>query len=209
MENRYWSWERCSTKIRSLSGRLGFARSDRLTFLGLTVSLKDGSISDNLAGGRKLDRYQTERIYCILYGYASSEPVEETSTLISFRQIPGGWLYFRPFTHRVLKPLEKSFGSNPRLLVEAGKLLGGSEAGLGDSSIKIYALPLVPLIIVLYAESEEFPASANVFYDSSVTSLLSTEEIVMLSELTAARLRQAVTHVGKSSKNERESLGVS
>ncbi len=191
MGDRYWSWERCSSKIRSLRGRLGFERSDELTFLELTISLRDGSISDNLAGGRKLGVYEAERIYCILCGYASSKPVGETSTLISFRQIPGGWLYFKPFTKRVLKPLEESFGSKPRLLVKAGKLLGGSEAGFGDSSVKIYALPLVPIAIVLYAGSEEFPASANMLYDSSVTSLLSTEETVMLSELTALRLRQA------------------
>ncbi len=200
MGGEYWSWDRCSSRIRSLRGRLGFPDSDQLSFLGFTLTLEDGSITDKLTG-RELDTYMVKKIYCVLYGYASSNPVEETSKLISFKQMPGGWLYFKPFTYRVLKPLERSFGSEPRLLVEAGKLLGGSKAKYGDSSVKIYALPLVPLIIVLYAESEEFPASANIFYDSSVTKLLSTEEAVMLSEITVRRLKLVLKQIGGADAN--------
>jgi len=188
----YWTWERCCTKIRGLRGRLGFEESDSLRFLRLSLSLKDGSISDELITGRKLHPYEVKGIYCILYGYASSNPVEETSKLISFRKIPGGWLYHRPFTYRVLKSIEKAFGPNPSLLVRAGGLLGGNKAEYGDYSVRIYSLPLIPLTVILWAETEEFPASANILYDSSITNYLSTEQIVMLSELTAFRLRHAL-----------------
>ncbi|RLG47029.1 MAG: hypothetical protein DRN92_04080 [Thermoproteota archaeon] len=196
MENasdvEYWSWESCCTKIRGLKGRLGFEDSDNLRFLKLSLSLKDGSISDELIIGRKLHPYEIKGIYCILYGYAGSNPVQETSELISFRKIPGGWFYHKPFTYRVLKSIERTFGSDPSLLIRAGELLGGSEAEYGDYSVRIYSLPLIPLTVVLWAETEEFPASANILYDSSITNYLSTEQIVMLSELTALRLRHAI-----------------
>ncbi len=188
----YWTWERCCTKIRELRGRLGFKDSDTLNFLKLNLSLEDGSISDELITGRELHPYEVKEIYCILYGYASSNPVQETSKLISFRKIPGGWLYYKPFTYRALKSIEKAFGSNPEMLVRAGELLGGTRAKIGDSSVKLYSLPLIPITIVIWAETDEFPASANMFYDSSITNYLSTEQIVMLSELTASRLKLAL-----------------
>ncbi len=194
----YWSWGYCSTKIRELRGRLGFRDSDNLSFLRFSLSLKDGSISDELIKGRRLHPYEIKRIYCILYGYASSNPVRETSELVSFKQIPGGWFYQRPFTLRVLRSIEKAFGLDPNLLVRAGELLGGVHSKYGDSSIKIYSLPLVPLIIVLWAKTEEFQASANILYDSSITNYLSTEQIVLLSELTASRLKDALQVIEES-----------
>ncbi|RLG41618.1 MAG: hypothetical protein DRO05_03475 [Thermoproteota archaeon] len=188
----YWSWDRCCSKIRGLRGRLGFENSEKIEFLKLSLSLRDGSISDELIKGRKLSPYEIKGIYCILYGYADSSPLRETNKLISFRQVPGGRFYYEPFAQRVLRPLERAFGPNPELLVEAGKVLGGVKSGYGDFSVKIYSLPLVPLTVVLYAGDEEFPPSANILYDSSVIDLLSTERIVMLSELTVSRLRHAL-----------------
>jgi hypothetical protein len=149
-------------------------------------------VVDELIAGRKLHPYEVKGIYCILCGYADSTPVQETSKLISFKQISGGRLYHTPFTYRVLKPIEKTFGKDPQSLLSAGELLGGTRTELGDCSVKIYSLPLIPITIVLWSETDEFAASANIFYDSSITNYLSTEQIVMLSELTASRLRLAL-----------------
>jgi len=49
----------------------------------------------------------------------------------------------------------------------------------------------VPVVVVLWGASPEFPASANVLFDSSANNYLSTEQLAMLSELTTARLRLA------------------
>jgi len=57
--------------------------------------------------------------------------------------------------------------------------------------VKIYALPLVPIHAVLWSTDSEFPPSANILFDSSVSSYLSTEQTAMLGELTSARLRHA------------------
>jgi len=47
----------------------------------------------------------------------------------------------------------------------------------------------VPNTIILWAETSEFPASANILFDSFANSYLSMEQVVMLSELTSVRLR--------------------
>ncbi len=196
IEQDYWSWKRCSERIRKLKGRLGFENSDVLRFLRLCLFLKNGSISDELLV-RELSPKEVSEIYCVLSSYSSSNPIELTSKLVSFKQLPGGRLYFKPFRYRVLRPIERVFGRNPKMLEMAGNLLEGTKVDLGDTSIKLRSLPLIPIIIVLWAETDEFPASASFLYDSSIENYLSTEEVVILSELTKNRLMDALQALGK------------
>jgi len=188
-EHGFWSWERCKTKIRGLRGRLGFEASSTLRFLGLSLSLEDGMVHDELRNCPFLEA--TPSIYCILSGYAKAEAVPESSKLISFRQLPGGRAYHKAFLGRVVLTVQRVFGSKPRMLVEAAKLLGGSEVDYGDCSVRVNALPLVPITVVLWAESPEFQASANMLFDASISHYLTTEQVAMLGQLTSARLRHA------------------
>ena len=130
-------------------------------------------------------------IYCILSRYAEAEPVPEALRLISFRQLSGGYAYHKAFLGRVVLSIQRVFGPKPRTLIEAAKLLGGSEVSYGDCAVRVNALPLVSITVVLWTESPEFPASANVLFDASISHYLTTEQVAMLGELTSARLRHA------------------
>jgi len=172
-----------------LRGRLGFSVSNSLKFLGVCVSLEDGLVFDELRSQPFPE--VAPSLYCILSGYAESKLVPETSKLISFRQLSGGHAYYGAFVRRAVQPIERLFGARPEMLVEAAKLLGGSQMRLGDCSVKIYSLPLVPVYVVLWSKSPEFPASANMLFDSSVSHFLTTEEVAMLGEFSSLRLRHA------------------
>ena len=184
-----WSWERQRIQIRSLKGRLGFKKSSKLSFLGLSLSLKNGKIHDELRNRPFPDLAAS--IYCILSGYAEAEPVLEASRLVSFRQLPGGQAYHEAFLRRAVLSVQRVFGSKPTMFVEAAKLLGGSEVDYGECSIKVNSLPLVPVFVILWVESPEFSASANMLFDASISHYLTTEQVAVLGEITSARLRQA------------------
>jgi hypothetical protein len=94
---------------------------------------------------------------------------------------------------RAKSSIQNVFGSMSEMLVKCARLLGGSEVdfGYGDHSVGINALPLVRLTIVLSEEDPEFPASVQIFFDESITNYLELEQVGMLSELTAERLKQA------------------
>ena len=188
-EHEFWNWERCKTKIVGLKGRLGFDESSSLRFLGLSLSLEDGSFRDDLRNCPFQE--VAPSIYCILSGYAEAEPVPEALKLVSFRQLPGGRAYHKAFLGRAVVPIQRVFGTKPKMLVEAAKLLGGCEVDYGDCSVKVYSLPLVPITVVLWVESPEFSASANMLFDASISHYLTTEQVAMLSQLTSARLRNA------------------
>jgi len=188
-EHEFWNWERCKTKIRSLKGRLGFKESSTLSFLGLSLSLEDGMIHDDLRNCPFPE--VAPGIYCILSGYAEADPVPEALKLISFRQLPGGRAYHKAFLGRVVLSIQRVFGPKPKMLVEAAKLLGGSKVDHGDCSVVVRSLPLVSITVVLWVESPEFSASANMLFDASISHYLTTEHVAMLGQLTSTRLRQA------------------
>jgi len=188
-EGDLWTWIHCKTKITGLRGRLGFADSSFLRFLRLGFSLEDGSVFDELKN--QPFTAIAPSLYCILSGYADAKPIPETLKLVSFRQLPGGYAYYNAFSRRAVNSIQKIFGSKPERLIDAAKLLGGSKAGYGDYSVKLYSLPLVPITIVLWAESQEFESSASILFDSSVGNYLSTEQVAMLGELTSVRLKHA------------------
>lgn len=189
MYREIWSWEKCKSKIQTLRGRLGFPNASQLKFLKLSLSLEDGQIHDELKDSAVPSIAPS--LYCILSGYVKARPVPEIHQLISFEQLQGGRIYHNAFTRRATQPLEKAFGYSPLTLCEASRPFDAVKLDYGDCSVKVYSLPLVPIIILLWSESSEFPASANVLFDSSVHNYLSTEQIAMLSELTIKRLRLA------------------
>jgi len=189
MYKEIWTWTKCKDRITSLRGRLGFADSPSLKFLKLTLSIETGQIHDEIRN-KPVPEIEPS-VYCILSGYADSQPASETHNLISYSQLPGGVGYNNAFIRRAVQPIERTFGSDAESLWKAAKLLDSEELSHGDCSVKIRALPLVPIVIILQSATSEFPASGTMLFDSSASTYLSTEQLAMLGELTSARLRHA------------------
>jgi len=190
MYRQIWTWDKCKSKITSLRGRLGFPDGSRLEFLKLNLSLETGKIHDQIKD-KPLPEVEPE-VYCILTGYANSQPIPETHTLVSFAQLPGGASYNNAFIRRAVMPIERAFGFDAEKLWDAAKTLGAERLAYEYCSVKVRALPLVPIIIILHAATSEFPASATMLFDSSASNYLSTEQLAMLGQLTSTRLRQVL-----------------
>ncbi|MBI5018540.1 MAG: DUF3786 domain-containing protein [Deltaproteobacteria bacterium] len=85
---------------------------------------------------------------------------------VAFRELPGGDAFFRG-PHSLATPrLEKAFGPWPERLVEAARRLGGAWAPGADAAADLAALPRIPLRILLWRATAEFPASATVLTDA-------------------------------------------
>jgi hypothetical protein len=101
---------------------------------------------------------------------------------ITFKELPEGSIYFRTFTQRTIKHLITHFSDNPAKLLEAAQSLSGQKANFGDGAATIFTFSRVPITFVVWKGDSEFPADGNVFYDSTVTDYLPTEDIIVLSE---------------------------
>lgn len=108
-----------------------------------------------------------------------SEPFE-VGSFISYKELPGGAIYIKPFTGRAIDPLVRIFGSDPDSLLAVAKHLGGQANGLGDVGITYRVFPRVPVALILWRADEEFPASGNILFDASAPTVLPTEDFAVL-----------------------------
>jgi hypothetical protein len=96
---------------------------------------------------------------------------------VSFQDLPDGRFYMDAFLKRAKDPLLKTFGPNPESLVElASRIYDASPSEFGDISVVIKALPLVPIVLMLWRGDEEFPPDGNILFDRGISGLLSAED---------------------------------
>jgi len=99
---------------------------------------------------------------------------------VGFKDIRSAALYFNLFENRCLRPLIKEFGASPEILLERASALGCTRTEAGDCSIKLQVLPKVAITFIIWKSDEEFPASANILFDSTIDQYFSAEDIVVL-----------------------------
>lgn len=182
MSPTLWTWERCGEHILSLKNRLGF--SDTICFLEFCVR-DDGTVHDLL---RNTVCLNPESLYWILTHYGEATSSECAHELIPYDKLPGGYAFYGAFRQATITPLMKAFGEAIPLFERCCLHLKGSRLAYGDCSYEIHALPLIPITITLWEKTEEFDARCSVFYDTSASHYLPTEDLAHLGELLSRRL---------------------
>lgn len=100
---------------------------------------------------------------------------------ISFQEVPDGRFYMGAFIKRAKDPLLINFGKTPKLLIAlATKTYDATPFDYGDFSVMIEPLPLIPMALILWEGDEEFPPDGNILFDSSISKILSAEDIAWL-----------------------------
>ncbi|MDY6954827.1 MAG: DUF3786 domain-containing protein [Thermodesulfobacteriota bacterium] len=107
---------------------------------------------------------------------------------ITFREVPSGAFYYPSFVKRAIDPLVRSFGMKPELLEKTAGRVAQSVTLPGDKGARIAALPRVPVVLALWKGDDEFPPEGNVYFDASVSSYLSTEDIAYLAGATVYKV---------------------
>jgi hypothetical protein len=172
-------------KLKRLTGTDGYK------FLGFTLDLDKNTITDNLHNlVGNLSERTTQILTTLLCHYSLANPLAPTGTLVKYKDLPGGYAYEDAFIKRAIDPIVEVFGEEPKNLLGAVDLLGGTKLTLGDASLEIPALKGIPLTYILWGK-EEFPASANILFDASASSYLPTEDLAVLCELSTLRLIEA------------------
>ena len=83
----------------------------------------------------------------ILHYLISAKGTPLADKPVTYKELPGGHVYFPTFSKRITRPILKNFGHEPHLLLEAAERLGGRKADYGDMSVTIDAFSRVPITI--------------------------------------------------------------
>ena len=121
--------------------------------------------------------------------------------LVGFNQLPAGSFYNPAFSQRVVKPFVTFFGEQPQKLKWAADKLGGVNIPFGDVGVRVPFLPKVSISFVLWKGDDEFSPNGKVLFNSNITSYLSTEGIIIASEMLFNRLKSITMKESKYGQN--------
>lgn len=116
-----------------------------------------------------------------LNGASNPRAVEIRGEWISFQDLPEGRFYMDAFIKRAKEPLLRTFGVNPKKMADlASRIYNATPMDFGDFSAAVRALPLVPVVLVLWQGDDEFPPEGNILFDRGISGILPAEDIAWL-----------------------------
>ena len=116
-----------------------------------------------------------------LRGSWKTRGASPTGEWVAFQDIPDGRFYLDAFQKRAKLPLLKAFGADPERLQDlAAQVFGAVPVDFGDVSVRVDALPLVPLVLTLWKGDDEFPPEGSLLFDQSISRILSAEDVAWL-----------------------------
>ena len=74
-----------------------------------------------------------------------------------------------------LDRLVEKYSSNVESLIKIGISLGGEQMNLGDAAVRLFPFPRVPVALLIWKHDEEFPARADILFDSTCSEHLPTD----------------------------------
>lgn len=124
----------------------------------------------------------------IIHYFLQAKGTPLSRNQITYRDLPGGLVYFPTFQKRTIDQLVDSFGSIPSRIVKAGEVLDASNPHMGDASLLIHAFPRVPIYILIWASDTELPPGGNILFDTNITDYLTSEDVTVVCETITWRL---------------------
>ncbi len=111
-----------------------------------------------------------------------------TGSWLTFRELSGVEGYAEAYHKRSIEPIIRKYGKNPEGIKTILERLPSKEFSGGDFGIVIQAFSAVPVLVKLWKADSEFGPDANMYFDSSITAIFCTEDIVVLAGIVASSL---------------------
>ena len=101
----------------------------------------------------------------------------------TFREMPWGEVYIKPFTGRCLMRSAFKFGTNLAGFRRGSEAIGGEERKHGDAGYEFDFIGPYRLQIFVWQGDDEFPPNAQILYSDNFASGFSAEDCVVAAEL--------------------------
>lgn len=103
-----------------------------------------------------------------------------TGEPISFRDLPGGRVYWQPFLSRSITPLLRAIGNDLERLTRHLDRFDWQPVAVGDLGARIHALGRIEATLVYRKGDEEFEPTAELLFDACIRRVYTTEDVAYL-----------------------------
>ena len=172
-----------------MASRLGIPFENgafQLTLLGKTYTIPhpvgaDAQFAATLPVQTFLLRYLLE-----------AKTVAWTGEWKTFREMPWGELYIKPYTGRVLTRAAFTFGTRVEAFRSACEKLGATPLTHGDAGFEFDFIGGYKMRILVWAADEEFPPNAQVLYSDNFADGFAAEDRVVAGDILISHIKAAM-----------------
>ncbi len=107
----------------------------------------------------------------------------------TFREMPWGELYIKPYTGRVLTRAAFTFGTRIAAFKAAAEKMGGIPVPHGDAGYQFSLAPGYHVQILAWAGDEEFPPNAQVLYSDNFAEGFAAEDRVVAGDILISTIK--------------------
>ena len=157
----------CRAAAASYNGASG-AYTVRSLGMDVVVSLKQRDIAGSSPGSDSLLRrlgYFFD--LSVLWYLVSAKDIACTNRFVNLRDMRGGEIFTKGSHLLPLDRIAVQYGKDREGFLKRGAELGGEAMSIGDASVKLFPFQRIPACMTLWLADEEFPARADLLFDST------------------------------------------
>ncbi|MEW6110409.1 MAG: DUF3786 domain-containing protein [Nitrospirota bacterium] len=115
-----------------------------------------------------LDRLSYFFRLSVLWYLLKATDARPSGKLVKPASMSGGDIFFRGTHVLPLDAVAKKYAGDREGFISKGIAMGGKEVEYGDAALELYPFPKIPVTLILWVEDEEWPARADLLFDSTV-----------------------------------------
>ena len=156
-------------------------REFTVTLLGRAFAIAHPSYSIRALDGGAVPPLPTQTF--LLRYLLESKHVPWALTWKTFREMPWGEMYIKPYTGRVLTRAAFTFGTRVAALRSAAEKMGGLPLHNGDAGYQFDLIGGYRMRILVWEGDEEFPPNAQVLYSDNFAGGFAAEDRVVAGDI--------------------------
>ena len=119
-----------------------------------------------------------------------AKKVNPTGNWLTFREMPWGELYIKPYTGRVLTRAAFTFGTRLAKFKAAAEKMGGVPVKHGDAGYQFQLIDGYHMQILVWEGDEEFPPNAQVLYSDNFAGGFAAEDRVVAGDILISAIKE-------------------
>ena len=156
-----------------------------VTLMGKTYTVAENAKIADLQGNAPALPVQTFLLRYLLEG----KNLPALGGWKTFREMPWGELYIKPYTGRVLTRAAFTFGTRVEAFRKAAEKMGAQSVAHGDAGFEFALIGDYKIRLLIWAGDEEFPPSAQVLYSDNFEEGFAPEDRVVAGDILITAIR--------------------
>ena len=152
-----------------------------LTLLGRTFAIAHPDYAIRALDGGAVPSLPVQTF--LLRYLMENEPTAWTGGWKTFREMPWGETYIKPYTGRVLTRAAFTFGTRLDKFRTACEKMGAEKVGHGDAGYEFRLIGNFRMRLLVWEGDEEFPPSAQILYSDNFAAAFSAEDRVVAGDI--------------------------